>query len=80
MNFRIVFLFCLISGSVLGALPDTLDKSVKVSGLPILGYTPETSFGFGAVTPIVFKSKDSTEFNRPSTIQPVGIVTVKKLN
>ena len=53
-------------------------KRVKTTVLPIIGYSPETSLAFGVLTNIMFYTKDSSSYNRPSNIQPIFIASVLK--
>ena len=65
------------SGMGLIAQTDTI-KKVKTTVLPVVGYSPETSWAFGLMTNFMFKSVDSSNYNRPSNIQPIFIASIKK--
>ena len=67
------------SNIYLGQQIDSVSKQTKISFLPVMGYTPETSVALGGVLPIIINPKpDSANFNRPSIIQPVLVLTFKK--
>ncbi len=85
---RIRFIFCLqlLSLGCLFAQNDSLDKDVDTTrlrktslfGLPIVYYTPETKFGFGAAGLLGFRLANEPEQSRSSLLQGGVVYTQEK--
>ena len=58
----------------------TKTKKVKFSIYPVIGYQPETNFGFGVVSFIAYDiyRNESSNYHRPSTISPYFLFTLNK--
>ncbi|MBA3666019.1 MAG: hypothetical protein H0W61_17715, partial [Bacteroidetes bacterium] len=48
---------------------DSGKKNYSISGFPIVFYTPETRFGFGAVSILAFRFKGDSLKSKPSQVQ-----------
>jgi hypothetical protein len=81
----ILMAFMMIGAFASGQSHDTIgsknEKKLKFTAYPAGGYSPETSFSFGAVGFLVFISPDSLinkAYHRPSTISPYFLYTLNK--
>ncbi|MFT4599886.1 MAG: hypothetical protein ACI857_000053 [Arenicella sp.] len=81
-SFKVKFLvaiICFLSTNIFcQSIESDSTKKNKLTVFPLIGYTPETSLAFGLITNFMFFTADSSEYNRPSNIQPVFIVSIKK--
>jgi outer membrane protein assembly factor BamA len=60
------------------SVEDGVPKKKSNVVLPLIFFTPETDWGFGAAGISTFRFKDSNESDRPSQIQLGGAYTLKK--
>lgn len=70
-----IIAFSTLFSSVKSQSQDTIKKGNGFFPLPVVYYTPETKFGFGAVALYSFRFKDELESSRNSQIQFGGAYT-----
>ena len=75
---KVIFSFiliCLLSFKVFGQKSDSTEKNFRIFPLPVVYYTPETEWGFGAVSLFSFRFKGETKESRTSQFQFGGAYT-----
>lgn len=85
INILKILPFCLIlclmnQKAFLQEIPDSLlyePKKVKITGHPILGFTPETNWAFGAAAIVYFRT-ESYPLSNPSMVNPFLFYTLNK--
>ena len=72
-----IFLVLCSAATVEAQEPDAMDPVNLFIPVPILFYTPETEFAFGAACSYIYRPSGSTVHNRPSNMSAALVMTTR---